>query len=333
MEKAEANRIYGAIFGHALGDAVGLITEFRPKNQIKNIEFPYDAQIRGFPPCDWTDETDHMILVMQSLTSNQLQFNASDIASRFAEWARTGFEELGDTTGLGLAGPLKAIVTHDDFDTDPMKISEDVWRRSSGKMATNSSLSRTSVLGCADINDDRTASVCQMTHFDPRCVAACIIQTRFVHDLIHESVQTPQQVDKLLQCNINAAREKLTDENSTELLNFVQTAYSQNIADLSLEDLSKASYVYKCLSCSIYALQVIKKACSEGRVPSFKKVIIKIAAECGDADANCAVAGSVLGAFLGYHALPQDWIDALPNREWLELLTHNYIKAIDEASD
>jgi len=38
----------------------------------------------------------------------------------------------------------------------------------------------------------------------------------------------------------------------------------------------------------------------------------------GDADTNCAVAGSLLGAYLGVEALPSHWIDGLAHREWLE---------------
>ena len=38
----------------------------------------------------------------------------------------------------------------------------------------------------------------------------------------------------------------------------------------------------------------------------------------GDADTNCAVAGSLLGAYLGVEALPAQWIDGLAHRQWLE---------------
>ena len=38
----------------------------------------------------------------------------------------------------------------------------------------------------------------------------------------------------------------------------------------------------------------------------------------GDADTNCAVAGSLLGAYLGIEALPTQWIDGLAHRQWLE---------------
>lgn len=38
----------------------------------------------------------------------------------------------------------------------------------------------------------------------------------------------------------------------------------------------------------------------------------------GDADTNCAVAGSLLGAYLGVEALPAQWIDGLADRQWLE---------------
>lgn len=40
----------------------------------------------------------------------------------------------------------------------------------------------------------------------------------------------------------------------------------------------------------------------------------------GDADANAAVAGALLGCKLGIQAIPRTWIDQLGNRLWLDNL-------------
>lgn len=74
------------IYGHALGDAVGLLTEFRFKKDIPKIEFPYANSIRDFPICDWTEDTDHLIITMQSLIDNDLKLNTYDIADRLRNW-------------------------------------------------------------------------------------------------------------------------------------------------------------------------------------------------------------------------------------------------------
>jgi ADP-ribosylglycohydrolase len=58
------DRIIGMIYGHAIGDAVGLTTEFKFQRDKPKVEFPYSTNIRNFPICDWTEDTDHMIIVM-----------------------------------------------------------------------------------------------------------------------------------------------------------------------------------------------------------------------------------------------------------------------------
>ena len=50
----------------------------------------------------------------------------------------------------------------------------------------------------------------------------------------------------------------------------------------------------------------------------FEQLITELTMAGGDADTNCAVAGSLLGAYLGVEALPSQWIDGLAHRQWLE---------------
>lgn len=37
----------------------------------------------------------------------------------------------------------------------------------------------------------------------------------------------------------------------------------------------------------------------------------------GDGDTNCAVAGSLLGALIGYSNLPSGWLQDLKHHDWL----------------
>jgi len=53
------------------------------------------------------------------------------------------------------------------------------------------------------------------------------------------------------------------------------------------------------------------------RGTNFKKTLMKIVLQAGDADTNGAVAGAVLGCKLGYSGLPSDWLNGLPHKDWL----------------
>jgi ADP-ribosylglycohydrolase len=319
------DKILGMIYGHALGDACGLVTEFCFKNKLAAVRFPYTDPIRGLPVCDWTNETDHMILIIQSITQNVEKFDAIDVANRLKFWHDNGFVELGDAKPT-FSGAMKSIIADPNFTVDPRKVAADLWEKSKNTYAANNSLTRTSIVGVLPVGvAEYAANLSAVTHADPRCAAACVMQSSIIHNMIYRGVATADDVDMLLQNSSEKAR-KLS--NDTELSRYVQTAYTQCVADLKLDDTRYVNYVYKCLSCAIYALQVVKVALKHNKQPNFKKFINKIIEECGDADANGAVAGAVMGAYLGYTNLPQDWVAELPNAPWLNGIVHEFMQSM-----
>ncbi len=339
------DKIRGMIFGQALGDAVGLKTEFKFKRDGAQAEFPYTEPIRNYPVCDWTDDTDNMILVMQSLISTGLKFDQMDFAARLKKWANGGFAELGDNYGNGIGGIISTVVGHEKFDTDPSAAAKDVWEKSGCIVAPNGSIMRACPISALDNWFELSQELCKVTHTDPRCVASCVLYNYILYELLHCEKVSLESIDKILFKGIEYARSMLADKPKqtptrgvpavwhcsdieVDFSKYVEYGYTKPIAYLQLDQHGKIGYVFKTLGCAIYSLQVIKYAVGSGEVPSFKKTILKIANECGDADTNCAVAGAVLGAHLGYSALPSDWITALPHHQWLHPIVDQYLSAI-----
>lgn len=340
------DKIVGMIYGHALGDAVGLQTEFKFCGDIDEIHFPYDQPIRDFPKCDWTDDTDHLILVMQSLTDHKMQLDECDIAARLKNWVTSGFSELGDTMGMGLGGTTAMTIRHDKFLTEPKVAAGEIWHNSGKRLAPNGSLMRTSIIGALPDQDRvarMAADLSMITHYDPRCVAACVFQSTLLHLLTYgQPLMRSEDVDDLMNAAWVAARPFIIDEpdpvefanrrhqptpksysdqrfktREDEFLHWISLGYNENLKKLDLDEQVKRGFVLKCLACSVYVMQMIYISLPMGETIGFKKFISTLALEAGDADTNCAVAGATLGAHLGYSKLPADWIAALPNRAWL----------------
>ena len=70
------DQIYGVLFGQAYADALGLCTEFMSVEQVRkrypktNIDISdkvLDDHRDTWKPYDWTDDTDHMILLARSI--------------------------------------------------------------------------------------------------------------------------------------------------------------------------------------------------------------------------------------------------------------------------
>ena len=181
------DRIAGMIFGHALGDAVGLITEFQEQYSAEDVKYPYEKSIRNVKPCDWTDDTDLLLLTMGSLMENNMKFIRSDIAQRFVYWCHKGLSYAGDTVPKTPNNTFKYIVTQKDYLTNVQGVAKRVAEQSKGSMVSNSPITRIAIAGTLPNPPEITEELCKMTHVDQRCVAACVFYTCVLNALIYST--------------------------------------------------------------------------------------------------------------------------------------------------
>jgi ADP-ribosylglycohydrolase len=106
---------------------------------------------------------------------------------------------------------------------------------------------------------------------------------------------------------------------------FYKHVRAENFQELQLDDSMTMGYVYKSLGAAIVALRSAMKSdwsgSEERRKYSnrtiFENLITEIVMEGGDADTNACVAGALLGAWLGYMALPAHWCEGIEHHDWL----------------
>lgn len=332
------DKALGMIFGHALGGSVGLLTKFKTKNSV-DVVYPYSDGVRSYDACDWSADTDIMILIMQCILEHG---DIHSLSSKISTWSVSGLADVGDTKCVGLKPFMKLITSDTDFVNNPTVVADKCWNMSNQKLAPNSSLAYSSIIGLLNPDDiyNEAISISSIICADPRCTCSCIMQAQIIHNIMYNN---PIIVDSLLAESIKKSRKYLNDnlaEHKTpddkfafydsELSEWIRNAFEGKLSDLDLGNISRVDYVYKTLACSIYMLKVIRAAIDNQTIPSFKKIITKIASECGDADTNCSVAGSTIGAYLGYSKLPKEWLSALPHKDWLYDLSCKFIDKIYE---
>ncbi|XP_077977964.1 ADP-ribosylarginine hydrolase Tri1-like [Glandiceps talaboti] len=326
------NRILGTIYGNCIGDAIGLLTEFMSKEEVEvwypkaNLEYSMKVDNRHqnrWKTGDWTDDSDQMILILQSLLENKGKVIPTDFAKRMINWGNHGFKELGDRAGLGIGQNTHKVLKHKLFTTDPPKAAEEVWRATGGQSAPNGAIMRTSILGIHQYQDigkviDNTITICTTTHADPRCVASCVAVTTAIAQMLqmkhHRALNGSIVVEGIIEDSYHYAKVYLPDdEDRRNVLHEYMNC--RNLRDLKLDEPGEIGYTYKCLGAGFWAL----------RQKDYRGALTAIAKEGGDADTNGAVAGALLGCNVGYDKLPTSWRDELRHKGWLDKMVETYI--------
>ena len=332
------NKVLGLVFGNALGDALGLRTEFYSDEESKLIwgedEFrltDWPDQTRGFPEGDWTDDTDQLILILQSYLATGL-IEPLDFSQRLLGWIHKGIPEFGDQCGMGIGALVFSVVSDTNYPLDPHSSSFSMWKKSRFCVAPNGAVMRTSVLGAINYSNLaevllQTIKIATVTHSDPRCVASCVALTASLALMLQGnsfevSNDLAIRISKRFICEYtNELKEKMLkplsrEESGIELFEAVEENFASDKLEFYLTSEidglgvicgSDMGYTYICVGCGFWA----------GRQGDWAQAIRKIVLKGGDADTNAAVAGAYLGCKVGFDALPQHLVTGLKFYSWL----------------
>ena len=85
------SKITDSIIGHAIGDAMGMPTEFCSREQLLSnpVINMIESKKVGQPAGSWTDDTSMEIATIESIISNN-GFNYSDIMARWCDRLNKG---------------------------------------------------------------------------------------------------------------------------------------------------------------------------------------------------------------------------------------------------
>ena len=213
------SKLLGTIIGSALGDTIGLYTEFLsaavsetsyPLRRFSLIPtatpFRADGHRDRFASAAWTDDTDHALLLLLAYlhSKGDLDTLPLDFANRLALWSNQGLRCL-DRPPLGIGKTVGQTARHPKFLSDPGAVALELWIRSGRRAAANGSLMRTHPLGvmALPLSQDeafaQAARLSRTTHPDPRCLVACCAAVGLVRGIVRGEVRGESEVDAMLE--------------------------------------------------------------------------------------------------------------------------------------
>lgn len=286
------DKILGCLYGQAVGDALGLGTEFMTKTNVLSSypdglrrfeQIVRNAYAEMWQPGEWTDDTDMMLCILRSFDGEF--FDIDRIVSNFINWLENNPRGIGDY--------ISNVISQEDYIDQPEICSKYEWILSDRESAPNGALMRTSIVGLPkNYSKTQSEAICKLTHFDPRCVGSCVIVTEIIHNLVWNNRSL--SYDEIVSLG------RKYDDRIEEWINL---AYDNSeISALDLDDSKSMGYTLRALSAGLW---------SYWYAPSFEIGLLTIVNEGSDADTNAAIACSILGAKFGYSSIPDYYVNNL----------------------
>lgn len=283
--KGLRNKIAGALYGVAIGDAIGAPLEFMSQEQIANKHGRVTEMIGGgwldVEPGEITDDTQMTLAVAEGIIANPGD-PIQEIGIRFIEWVKSGPKDIGMTCSMSIREAAARSHQEAPDKTTWFNASERTSRVNGGRSGGNGALMRTVYPGLYYEwlleAVTKAGNIAKMTHWDKKSTDACCLYTEMIN-LITEA-DSNDEAWQHIDSTLNGGEYKLEER----------------------KDVEPTGYVVDSFKCALHSLAVTN---------TFEGAIIEAANLGGDADTIAAITGGLAGAIYGYKEIPQRWIQEL----------------------
>ncbi len=299
------NKIESALFGVAVGDALGVPYEFLSRNQIK--ESPAVDMIgygtHNQPAGTWSDDSSLTFCLAETLAEG---YDLQKLANRFVNWKEHSYwTPHGEVFDIGIATSIAIHELH--CGKNPVLAGGDT-EESNG----NGSLMRIIPLlfYIKDMSIEQrfhyVTEVSSLTHRHVRSVMACFIYLEYSLQLYNgknknDALKEMQRIVKSFFENSNMPRSEI--ERFHRILSIKVGDYDvQPLESLLESEIFSSGYVLNTLEASIWCIL---------KTDNYKDAVLKAVNLGSDTDTTAAVAGGLAGIYYGLENIPEKWINTL----------------------
>lgn len=325
--QADPKRVKGMIFGHAVGDALGVPVEFVGRGELKSnpVTGMQGHGTYDMPAGAWSDDTSMTLCLLEALTRDR-RGDYRGLMERFLRWKNEGaYTPTGVTFDMG--GATRRALLRFEAGTDPLCCGGD--RETDNG---NGALMRIAPLvpylfvrfgshlpaGAMEFVHD----IASLTHRHPRSLIACGIYVCIAVQLLRG--RSPR---KAVWIGYRHAREYYQSANESfrkEWKIYDRLRDNDAFAALPEREIRSSGYVVDTLEAALWCLLTTTsyEAC------------VKRAVNLGeDTDTVAAIAGSLAGLTYGFDAIPEDWLKVLLKREELMQAVEAFLGTLVDVSE
>ena len=304
------------ILGVVVGDALGCPVQFETREEV--ARHPVTG-MRGYgtfhlPAGSWTDDSSLTLALQESIRRRE-RIDPDDIMENFMRWLYDGeFTPYGKSYDIG-RGTMQAISRYQRDRKANRCGGREEWNNGNG------SLMRIlpACLYCSEKKQrgefsDREAveavhTVGSLTHAHIRSNIACGLYFFMVHAVLTGSGTLRERLQAGLTDGFAFYDSYLADRENLHYYNRLKDLAA--FAGLPVDRIKSSGYVVDALEAAVWSLVTTEH---------FDAALLTAVNLGYDTDTVGAIAGGLAGLYYGYEAIPEDWLSAIPRREWIEEL-------------
>ncbi len=295
-----------ALFGVAVGDALGVPVEFLSREELKQNPV---VDMRGFgtynqPVGTWSDDSSLTFCLAEALATG---YSLDLVGRYFVEWYHEKYwTPHGKVFDVGIA-TLEAIGKMSAGISPLFSGGTDTYSNGNGSLMRILPLVfHTADKGIAE-RFEITRQVSAITHAHIRSVIACFYYLEFARLILEGREQF--DIYNQLQLELPAFFSSLNIEKK-ELAEF-KMLLSGDIYRLPKALINSTGYVVHALEASIWCLLTTN---------SYKDAVLKAVNLGDDTDTTAAITGGLAGLLYGFEDIPTEWVESLARKNDIEAL-------------
>ncbi len=309
------------IMGVVTGDALGCPVQFRSREEIACDPV---TKMTGYgtynmPPGTWTDDSSMTLATLAGIAEKGT-IDLEDIMTRFALWLEKGeYTPYGEAFDNGRTTTMSIMRFLRDADV------EECGGRAAGDNG-NGSLMRilpACLFACDGVKEGKMTDeeavslihkVSGLTHNHLRSKIACGLYFFLIRGILDSDGEPAARLQKGLDEGFAFYGQYL--DCLTELSYYGRLRDLYAFRDLPASEIRSSGYVVDTLEAAVWSLL---------QAGTFRSALITAVNLGEDTDTVGAVCGGLAGLIYGIEDIPEEWLAAIPRKEWIESLCDEVI--------
>lgn len=309
-------KIKSAIYGFAIGDAMGVPVEFEDREKL--MESPVTNML-GYGSYDvpkgvWSDDTSMTLATIDSIIVNKNELNYNDIANKFCEWINNAkYTATNEVFDIGTTTKY-SLMRYWNNNIDATKCGgTGISENGNGSLMRMLPIALYCFYNKMEDNDiiNIVRNTSSITHAHEISIIGCYMYVKYIIFILSNNNKTESY--KLLQKIDYSIFNK-------DNINLYERIIKDDISKYSLDTIKSTGFVVDTLESVLWVIL---------NTENFNEAIIGSVNLGGDTDTIAAITGSIAGILYGYDSMNKKWIKDIKNKGLLNKYIYEFTNTLN----